>query len=120
MQSGLRRLSHDLGAWLRFIRDARTVRKRYGDHVRFIVCDASENELKRWCFKTEDRPRLTVVVATYQQELALDCMLKSLACQTLQNFKVLVIHDGPSQTTPPIVHACARVRIKKTPRGQFF
>jgi len=53
---------------------------------------------------------LTIVVATYQQELALDCLLKSLACQTLQNFKVLVIHDGPSQTTPPIVHACARVR----------
>ena len=57
--------------------------------------------------ETEDHPRLTIVVATYQQEAALDCLLKSLACQTLQNFKVLVIHDGPSQATPPVVNACA-------------
>jgi len=74
------------------------------------MCNESKNELKRWSFKTEEQPRLTIVVATYQQELALDCLLRSLACQTLQNFKVLVIHDGPSQTTPSIVSACCRER----------
>ena len=92
------------------MRDAMAVRRRYGGHVRYIMCNESTNELKRWSFKTEKQPRLTIVVATYQQELALDCLLKSLVCQTLQNFKVLVIHDGPSQTTPSIVSACSRER----------
>ena len=101
---------HDFSAWLRYTRDARAARKRYGNHVRYILCDDSANELQRWSFKAEDRPRLTVVVATYQQDHALDCLLKSLACQTLQNFRVLVIHDGPSQTTRSIVDACARTR----------
>ena len=78
--------------------------------MRYVMCNESTNELKRWSFKTEEQPRLTIVVATYQQELALDCLLKSLVCQTLQNFKVLVIHDGPSQTTPSIVSACSRER----------
>ena len=77
--------------------------------MRYIICDESTNELKRWNFRSEDRPRLTVVVATYQQDLALYCLLKSLACQTLQNFKVLVIHDGPSQATQSVV-ACNSAR----------
>jgi len=92
------------------MRDATAVRRRYGSHVRYIICDESTNALNRWSFKTEKQPRLTIVVATYQQELALDCLLKSLVCQTLQSFKVLVIHDGPSQTTPSIVSACSRER----------
>ena len=87
-----------------------TVRRRYGGHVRYIICDESTNQLNRWSFKTEKQPRLTIVVVTYQQELTLDCLLKSLVCQTLHNFKVLVIHDGPSQTTPSIVSACSRER----------
>jgi glycosyltransferase involved in cell wall biosynthesis len=78
--------------------------------VHYISCDDSANELNRWNFKIEKRVRLTIVVATYQQELALDCLLKSLLCQTLQNFKVLIVHDGPSQTTPIVVEACARAR----------
>ena len=110
MLSRLRRLSHDISASLRFIRDAVAIRRRYGGHVRYIICNESTNELERWSFKTEEQPRLTIVVATYQQELALDCLLKSSVCQTLQNFKVLVIHDGPSQTTPSIVSACSRER----------
>jgi len=92
------------------MRDAVAVRRRYGGHVRYIICDKSANEFRRWHFRSEDRPRLTVVVATYRQELALDCLLRSLVCQTLQNFKVLVIHDGPSQNTPDIVNACFRER----------
>src|SRR5215831_10527422 len=103
-------MSHDLGARLRFMRDARAIRKRHGDGVRYVLCGDSANELKRWNFITEDRPRLTFVVATYQQDLALDCLLKSLACQTLQNFRVLVIHDGPSQSTRSVVNACAAAR----------
>ena len=92
------------------MRDAGAVRKRYGSRVRYIMCDESPNELKRWTFKAEYQARLTIVVATYQQDLALDCLLKSLACQTLQNFRVLVIHDGPSRTTQAIVDACANAR----------
>ena len=97
-------------AKLRSIRDVLAVRRRYGRRVRYVTCDDSENELNRWQLRSEDHPRLTIVVATYQQELALDCLLKSLVCQTLQNFKVLVIHDGPNPKTAEILDAYSRER----------
>src|SRR5689334_8104431 len=103
-------MSHDLGAWLRYMRDVMALKKRHGRKIRYVMCDDSTNELKRWNFRSEDRPRLTVVVATYQQDPALDCLLKSLACQTLQNFRILVIHDGPSATARSIADATASAR----------
>src|SRR5262245_51884911 len=99
------RVRHRVGNALRFMRDSRAVRRRYGNGVRFVKCADSANEIKRWQITSEDRQRLTIVVATYQQELALDSLLKSLVCQTLQNFKVLVIHDGPSVATSLIVNS---------------
>jgi FkbM family methyltransferase len=107
-------LSEILPIWneriARFGRDARAVRRRYGDCVRFVKPLNSAKESDRWLVTQEDRPRLTIVVTTYQQELALDCLLKSLICQTLQNFKVLVIHDGPSAATRSIVDPYSRDR----------
>jgi glycosyltransferase involved in cell wall biosynthesis len=95
-------------ASFRFRRDANGVRKRYGALVCYIACEDSANELNRWNLKTEDHPRLTIVIATYKQELALDCLLASLVCQTLQNFKVLVFHDGPNPATAAVVESYAR------------
>lgn len=94
---------------LRFMRDAREVRRRYGRGVRFIKCENSAKELNRWQVTVEDRQRLTIVVVTYNQALALDCLLKSLVCQTLQNFKVLVIHDGPGPATRSVVGAYSQI-----------
>ncbi len=38
---------------------------------------------------------LDIVVATFNQERELPCLLHSLACQTRRDFNVLVYHDGP-------------------------
>jgi len=102
------RFFHRVSDTLRFIRDARAVRRQYGDGVRFVKSGASAKESERWPATIKDRQRLTIVVATYQQDLALDCLLKSLVCQTLQNFKVLIIHDGPSATARSLVAAYSR------------
>jgi glycosyltransferase involved in cell wall biosynthesis len=89
----------------RFLRDVRASRRRYGELVRLVKSEDSAKERDRWLNMAEEHPRLTFVVVTYQQESALDCLLKSLICQTLQNFNVLVIHDGPSPGTRAIVSA---------------
>lgn len=47
--------------------------------------------------------RLTIVVVTYKQPVQLRGLLASLQCQTLQNFEVLVIHDGPDAQTRQVV-----------------
>jgi Glycosyl transferase family 2 len=91
------------GKSLRFLRDARACRRHYGEGALLVKSEDSAKEGDRWLNIAEEHPRLTVVVATYQQESALDCLLKSLICQTLQNFNVLVIHDGPSTATRGIV-----------------
>jgi glycosyltransferase involved in cell wall biosynthesis len=105
----------NIGNTLRFLCDARTVRWSYGGGVRFVRADDSSREgsSNRWQFTESSTSRLTIVAITYRQELALDCLLKSLTCQTLQNFKVLVIHDGPGADTRNIVNAYSRVNPKK-------
>src|SRR5262249_10816778 len=104
-----------VGKSLRFLRDALAVRQRYGSRVRFIRCEDSSKEdpSTRWRFMEEVSLRLTIVVTTYKQKLALDCLLKSLICQTLQNFKVLVIHDGPDADTRDIVKVYLQAYPKK-------
>lgn len=47
--------------------------------------------------------RLFIVVVAYKQALALDCLLASLRCQTMQNFDVLVLHDGPDAESRAVV-----------------
>lgn len=40
-------------------------------------------------------PTLGLVVATYQQEAPLECLLASLRSQAYRHLRVLVVHDGP-------------------------
>ena len=84
--------------FLRDLNDERRVRQHYRRGVRLISFDeVSEEGLSdRWRTTTEPSPRLTIVVATYHQNLSVGFFAQSLVCQTRQNFKVLVIHDGPS------------------------
>ena len=105
----------DVGKSFRFRRDARAVRRCYGRNVRFVKSENSSREdlSNRWRFREEVSPRLTIIVITYEQELALDCLLKSLICQTLQNFRVFIIHDGPGANTRDIVSIYLKQYPKK-------
>lgn len=47
--------------------------------------------------------RLSVVIVTYQQPDELACLLYAFATQTLQNFEIHVLHDGPHAPTRAIV-----------------
>ncbi len=98
-----------LGELLRFKVDTWAAKRRFGEHVRIVKPENSMRDADRWQVKQEGDPRLTIVIVSYQQELALDCLLKSLMCQTLQNFKVLVIHDGPNANTKKIVNKYSAV-----------
>ena len=83
-------------------RDRVRLRRLYGQNVTLVNFNESANEGSRWATKRENT-RLTVVVAAYHQVTVLDCLLKSFACQTLQNFKVIVIHDGQHDETREVV-----------------
>jgi len=83
-------------------RDRVRLRRLYGQNVTLVNFNESANEGSRWATKRENT-RLTVVVAAYHQVTELDCLLKSFACQTLQNFKVIVIHDGQHDETREVV-----------------
>jgi glycosyltransferase involved in cell wall biosynthesis len=65
--------------------------------------DFAAEHAPRWAQVEVDPIALTIVVVTYRQPLALDCLLASLRCQTLQNFEVLVIHDGEDAETRAVV-----------------
>ena len=67
-------------------------------------------------FESDDKPRwsvaaqpgdtdgwLTIIIVTYKQPEALNCLLSSLRLQTLQNFNVVVMHDGPDEATRAVV-----------------
>ena len=47
--------------------------------------------------------RLSIVIVTYKQHSALNCLLASLDCQTSQVFDVLVLHDGPDALSRSVV-----------------
>ena len=42
-------------------------------------------------------PQVTVVVAAYRRYEQLPVLIHSFLCQTLQNFKLLILHDGPDE-----------------------
>lgn len=65
---------------------------------------ASEHS-QRWQRKVLQKRRLTIVVVTYRQPMALECLLASLRCQTLQNFDVIILHDGPDEETRGVAAA---------------
>ena len=72
----------------------------YGRHFRYVRLDrfSSENG-ERWKALGRTDVRLSIVIVTYKQPVALECLLASLSCQTLQNFELLVIHDGADPAT---------------------
>lgn len=79
---------------------ARHLYSLYGGRVSctsFRLLQAEHGQ--RWQRKAAQEHRLTIVVATYKQPIALDCLLSSLRCQTLQNFDVIVLHDGADEET---------------------
>ena len=48
---------------------------------------------------------ISVIVTTYNREDALDAVLRSLACQTEQDFEVIVADDGSAATTAALIEA---------------
>jgi hypothetical protein len=73
---------------------------------RELECDRSP----RWMPKPDSERSLTIVVVTYRQPDALRCLLDSLLCQTLQNFRVVIIHDGPDAATEQVATSYQRIR----------
>ena len=92
----------------------------YGSRLTFIpITEFPSEGVSRWARVETAEGRLTIVVVTYRQPAALECLLSSLCCQTLQNFEVLVIHDGPDAETREVVERFAarsmRYRYMETP-----
>jgi hypothetical protein len=46
---------------------------------------------------------LEIICVSYKRPIKLHCFLLSLACQTSNNFKVRVIHDGPDVETRKVI-----------------
>lgn len=58
-----------------------------------------------------DKPRISVVIATYNRSSVLQVTLERLAAQTIPpgDFEVLVVDDGSRDDTKPMVHSMAPV-----------
>jgi glycosyltransferase involved in cell wall biosynthesis len=70
---------------------------------------------------TVAEPSLEIVVVSFERVRQLMCLLWSLECQTYENFKIRVIHDGANlETREAVVAFAANSRIKidysETPR----
>lgn len=64
-----------------------------------------ESETKpRWTARTRAAASLTVVVVTYKMPAALNSTLAAFECQTMQNFDLIVLHDGPDEATRRVVN----------------
>lgn len=46
---------------------------------------------------------LEIICVSYKRPIKLHCLLLSLACQTSNDFKVRVIHDGPDDETKKVI-----------------
>src|SRR4051794_33816153 len=68
-------------------------------------------------------PRVSIVVATYEQADELACLIYSLKAQTYDNWEAVLVHDGPAESARRVVDVVAdpRIRLIETPerRGQF-
>jgi glycosyltransferase involved in cell wall biosynthesis len=91
--------------------------RAYEPGVTFLRIDEFAAEASsRWTRSELAEAKLTIVVVTYKQPIPLECLLLSLCCQTLQNFEVLVIHDGPDPETRRVVERFA----ERSPRYRFM
>lgn len=74
----------------------------------YISIDSFAAERRaRWSGLGSNGARLSIVVVAYRQPVPLECLLASLACQTLQNFDVIVLHDGPDPETRTVAERFA-------------
>lgn len=89
---------------------AQVLRRLYGNHVSYeSVEELPAEEGARWSAADVQPVRLSIVVVSYRQPMALQCLLSSLACQTVQNFEVLVYHDGPDAETREVAERFTRL-----------
>lgn len=51
----------------------------------------------RWRVRETQMLRLTIAAVAYQQPQALQTFLSCMRCQTLQNFRLHILHDGPHE-----------------------
>ena len=76
------------------------LRRVYGTNVSFRAFEKlAAEEAERWSEQRLVPVRLSIIVVTYKQPMALQCLLASLACQVLQNFEVSIYHDGADPPT---------------------
>lgn len=76
----------------------------YSKNVTYLGIEDFDAEVRTAWNKIPVAPvQLTIVVVTYRQPVQLRGLLASLQCQTLQNFKVIVIHDGADDETRAVV-----------------
>lgn len=84
------------------------LRRLYGDHISFEAIEhLPAEDGSRWSDVAMQPVRLSIVVVSYRQPMALQCLLSSLACQVVQNFEVLVYHDGPHPETRAVAERFA-------------
>ena len=75
----------------------------HGGRISYVDVGALRAEnVPRWTAREARGASLTIVVVTYKMPDALNCLLSSLECQTLQNFDVIVLHDGADDATRKI------------------
>ncbi len=96
------------------------LRLMYGGHVSFRSIETLPAEQSaRWAEVGVRPVRLSIVIVSYRQPMALQCLLSSLACQVVQNFEVIVYHDGPDDETRAVAERFARTsdryRYRETP-----
>lgn len=81
----------------------------YGKNVSYQgIEDFSSEWNSRWSTLAPNKVQLTIVIVSYKQPAQLECLLASLICQTLQNFEVLIIHDGPDAETRTVAETFAK------------
>lgn len=70
--------------------------------MRWRISRAGSHKLEQGTVK------LSIVCVTYKRPKLLKVLIESFLCQTMQNFEILVMHDGPDEETRLILEEYAR------------
>lgn len=84
----------------------------------------SQRDIRGWTpLAVPGRPKVSVAVATFDQDGQLACLLASFMAQSYDNWEAVVVHDGPGPVARRVVERFGdpRVRPIETParKGQF-